>query len=313
MGGAEAAPYTRIVAEIRRRITVGELSAGERVPSTRELTREWGVAMATATKALTVLRLEGLVRAVPGVGTVVAAAVPVEPVATRPAMRPRSGTEAALSPESIVAAAVAIADAEGIAAVSMRRVAADLGVATMSLYRHVSDKDDLVLQMQDRVMLENPFPAEPPAGWRARLELAARMFWGTCRRHPWLAGQVALTRPQATRGGLAFSEWMLAALGDLGLDMPTVLNTYILLFTYVRGTAINLEYEADAEAATGLNSDEWMDTQLASLRAILSGGGFPWMERVTTIDFDLDLDALFETGLGYLLDGLAARIAAAAG
>ncbi|MGC4811213.1 GntR family transcriptional regulator [Micromonospora sp. DT228] len=64
-------PYLRIVGELRRRITAGELSPGDRVPSTRQIVREWGVAMATASRALTLLRQEELVRAVPGVGMVV--------------------------------------------------------------------------------------------------------------------------------------------------------------------------------------------------------------------------------------------------
>ena len=66
-------PYLQIVADLRKRIASGELQVGARVPSTREITREWGVAMATATKVLAALRQEGLVRSVPGVGTVVEA------------------------------------------------------------------------------------------------------------------------------------------------------------------------------------------------------------------------------------------------
>ncbi|MGW1448201.1 GntR family transcriptional regulator, partial [Micromonospora sp. NPDC002411] len=72
-------PYLRIVAELRRRITEGELSPGDRVPSTRQIVREWGVAMATASRALTALRQESLVRAVPGVGMVVTGAEPATP------------------------------------------------------------------------------------------------------------------------------------------------------------------------------------------------------------------------------------------
>src|SRR6476661_475965 len=77
-------PYARIVREIRRRITAGELRTGDRVPSTREITRQWGVAMATATKVLTTLQQEGLVSAVPGVGTVVRAPETGRPAARRP-------------------------------------------------------------------------------------------------------------------------------------------------------------------------------------------------------------------------------------
>ncbi|HEX2810563.1 MAG TPA: GntR family transcriptional regulator, partial [Kineosporiaceae bacterium] len=65
MSSVEPAPYARIVAEVREQIRTGRLVAGDRVPSTREITRRWGVAMATATKALAAMRHEGLVRVVP--------------------------------------------------------------------------------------------------------------------------------------------------------------------------------------------------------------------------------------------------------
>ncbi|MEW5630458.1 winged helix-turn-helix domain-containing protein, partial [Streptomyces hydrogenans] len=88
MGGGSAVPrYSQIVGELRRRIEAGELAPGDRVPSTREITRQWGVAMATATKVLTELRREGVVHAVPGVGTVVTA-VPTNPAAATPASTP---------------------------------------------------------------------------------------------------------------------------------------------------------------------------------------------------------------------------------
>jgi len=64
-------PSMRIAAELRAQIERGELASGERVPSAREITRRWGVAIATATRVLAALRDEGLVRAVPGFGTVV--------------------------------------------------------------------------------------------------------------------------------------------------------------------------------------------------------------------------------------------------
>ncbi|WPR52497.1 winged helix-turn-helix domain-containing protein [Streptomyces sp. S399] len=85
VGGQSAPRYSGIAAVLRRRIETGELAPGDRVPSTREITRRWGVAMATATKALTELRREGLVRAVPGVGTVVAPRDrPARPARPRP-------------------------------------------------------------------------------------------------------------------------------------------------------------------------------------------------------------------------------------
>src|ERR1700761_4182993 len=179
-------PYARIAAELRGRIERGELAPGQRVPSTREITARGGVAMATATRVLATLRHEGLVHPVPGVGTVVSAgpaAPPRQPPAAKPA---RPGADRGPGDAGrIVAAAIKVADAEGLGALSMRRVAAELGAAPMSLYRHVADKDDLVLQMMNAVFARSRRP-DPPDGWRPGLELAARTLWAMFREHPWL-------------------------------------------------------------------------------------------------------------------------------
>ncbi|WP_344495984.1 GntR family transcriptional regulator [Nonomuraea monospora] len=170
---------------MRRRIAVGELVAGERLPSTRQIVREWGVAMATASKVLSRLQEEGLARAVPGVGTVVAgramvARAPVQDLTT----------------QRIVRVAIGIADGEGLAAVSMRRVATELGASAMSLYRHVAGKDELVHLMTDVVYGEDPPPDRIPRGWREQLELALGQQWRIHRRHPWLARAISLMRPE---------------------------------------------------------------------------------------------------------------------
>ena len=306
-GASRSAP---IVAELRRRIETGELAPGDRVPSTREITRRWNVAMATATKVLTQLGHEGLVRAVPGVGTVVAIgsrrAAPPRDV-PRPGASPsrKNGADGTLTPARIVTTALGIADTEGLTAVSMRRVAGELGVATMSLYRHVTDKDDLLTRMMDAAFAEWPLPGDPPAGWRLRLELAARILWAMFRRHPWLASALSVTRPQPVPGALPFAEWVLASLDGHGLDLQTILTTHITLFNHVRGTAINIETEAEDEALSGLDAEEWMDTQEPALRAVLATGRFPTLERIVADDYDFDLDALFEFGLQRILDGIA--------
>ncbi|MGE7386534.1 TetR/AcrR family transcriptional regulator C-terminal domain-containing protein [Streptomyces sp. NPDC004126] len=295
--------FSQIVAELRQRIESGELAPGDRVPSTREITRQWGVAMATATRVLTELRQAGLVRAVPGVGTVVATPADTGERAAR--RRRRNASEAALAPERIVAVAVEVADREGLAAVSMRRVAAELGVATMSLYRHVADKDDLLVQMMDRAFCDSPLPADPPEGWRERLELVARLLWAMFRRHPWLAPALSVTRPQPVAGAVPYTEWALAALDGRGLDVPTVMTAHLTLFNYIRGTAVSVELEADAEALSGLDSEEWMDSQESTFEEILATGDFPVLSRLTQTGYDFDLDALFEFGLQRILDGFA--------
>src|SRR5205823_9895432 len=128
--------YERIADHLTQRIQRGELRPGQRIPSARQITREWHVALATATRALQTLQHQGLVRSRPGSGTVVADAAPAPPPAPRPS-RPAYAEEHELSRERIVRAAIAIADLEGLDALSMRRLATALSTATMSVYRHV--------------------------------------------------------------------------------------------------------------------------------------------------------------------------------
>src|ERR1700688_4010713 len=317
MSDVKLPPYAQIAAELRDQIEDGTLAPGDRVPSTREITQRWGVAMATATKALTALRQEGIVRPIPGVGTVVGGRqpahgrplAPAPPATPGPAAARRSGTsDPRLAPGRIVAAAMAVADAEGLAGLSMRRVATEIVGATMSLYRHVADKDDLLLKMMDAAFGECRFPARPPQGWRDQFELAARTLWAMFQRHPWLAPALSVTRPQPIARGLACAEWVLSALDGQGLDPSTMLTIHITLVNYVRGTAVNLELEADTEAASGLNSEEWLDTQGPALQSIVEAGRFPVFERLTATDYDFNLENLFEFGLQRLLDGLTALI-----
>jgi AcrR family transcriptional regulator len=203
-----------------------------------------------------------------------------------------------------VASGIAVADAEGLAALSMRRVAAELGAAPMSLYRHVSDKDELLLKMMDAAISEVALPT-PPENWRDGLEVAGRALWAGFRRHPWLPAALSLTRPQLLAGALAYSEWVLGVLE--GLDPLTAFTTHLTVFTFVRGMAMNLELEAEAEAVSGLTGDEWMAGQEQALEALVADGRHPTFARVLrNMDFDLDLDQLFEFGLQRLLDGIGA-------
>jgi AcrR family transcriptional regulator len=311
-------PYLRIVADLRRRIEAGEFCPGDPVPSTRQLTKKWGVVMATATKALAALRQEGAVNAVPGVGTVVAAREPapgLAPEVTISGVASRRGPirvrrsriqEEPITRASVVNRAVEIADAEGLAAVSMRRVAAELDAATMTLYRYVPSKDDLIVAMIDTVFGEAPYPRTRPAGWRAQLELAARLQWELYRRHPWSAEAISFTRPQPTENALPHTEWALAAVDGLGLDGSTMLYVAITLFSYVRGTAINLETETRAQHESGLTHEQYLATQDATIDALMATGRFPtFAQFIHHLDFDFDLDTLFEFGLQHLLNGLA--------
>ncbi|AQZ67041.1 Transcriptional regulator, GntR family / Transcriptional regulator, TetR family [[Actinomadura] parvosata subsp. kistnae] len=300
----EAPPHARIAADIKQRVTDGRLRPGERVPSTRQLARDWNVALATAAKALALLAREGVVVAEPRVGTVVA-----ERPGTPAKPRPGASPEHELTRRRIVRAAIEIADAEGLSELTMRAVAGRLGAATMSLYRHVGGKDDLVMLMVDAAFAEFPLPAQRPEGWRARLEASARAQWAAYRAHPWMAGATPLTRPVPSEALLQHSELALEALQETGLDATTRMYVTILIYSFVQGIAAHIELEQRARASTGITDEEWLSGQEEFMSRIMATNpAFARMIGELGGDFDLDLDRLFTFGLQSLLDGLTGLI-----
>lgn len=294
-------PYQRIAAALHQRIVAGDLAPGDRLPSTRALAEEWGVAPGTAAKALAELQRLGVARAQPRVGTVV-----MPRRQARRAGRNGDQKEGELTRDRLVQAAIAIADAEGLEALSMRAVAARLGVATMSPYHHVGGKDELILLMADAAYGEPRYPTRPVEGWRARLEVGARVLWRLYRRHPWLAQLGPLARPLLLPNLLRHGDWVVAALSDLGLPAKRVLDLEILLYSHGQGLAANLEREARAQADTGLSDEQWLDAQSPQLSSLASSGHFPHFTAMLEglgDGYDFDLDALFELGLQALLDG----------
>ncbi|MEV0309773.1 TetR/AcrR family transcriptional regulator C-terminal domain-containing protein [Nonomuraea fuscirosea] len=296
-------PHARIAADIKRRVAEGRLRPGDRVPSTRQLARDWNVALATAAKALTLLAREGVVVAEPRVGTVVARGRGQK-------ARPAASSEHDLTRQRVVRAAVELADADGLAELTMRALADRLGVATMSLYRHVGGKDDLVVLMVDAGIAEFALPGGQPDDWRTGLETIARLQWAAYRAHPWMAGLSSITRPVPSPALLRHTEWAMRALAGSGLDAETRMYVQITLYGYVQGIAANIEKERRAQAATGVTADEWMDEQGDELRWIGESRNYPaFVQLLDDLgEFDLDLDRLFEFGLGALLDGLTPMI-----
>ena len=302
----ESPPYRRLANVIRARIASGELAPGGRVPSAREISRDHGVALATATKVLAVLREDGLVHMVPGVGTLVVDRGDGPPTATRPARVP---TE--LRTADVVVAAVRRADEEGLAGVSMRRIAADLGVATMSLYSRVRSKDELLLLMLDRVFAESPPPAFVPSdNWRSRVDAMAHLQWGVHLRHPWTPALLSLSRPQNSPHGMRYTEALLQAFDGFGLSATHLMHATVVVAGYVRGCATDLEAEVRSQQDTGLTADQWIRANGPAYEATVATGGFPMLAsigREPTID--LNLTTLFEFGLSRLLDGLGSWLA----
>ena len=291
-------PYRAIAAEIRSRIESGDLRPGDRVPSIRQIAQRWGVAVATATRAAAVLREQGLVEPRVGAGTVVSAAVPR--AAPPPAGEPEKRTR-------LLEAAIAIADAEGIEAVSIRRLGTHLGIPPMSLYRSITNKEELLTQMADHVFGEVDLPAEGPEGWRAKLEFIARAEWDLCRRHLWLPKTVSFTRPLFAPNMMAHTEWALRALDGLGLPMEIRMREALTIHMIALAAGSSLAEEDDTENSTGLSLDHWNSTPRVRERKALGRARFPLISAVPQGTAE-DLEGLFAYGLARHLDGFAAML-----
>jgi hypothetical protein len=114
---------------------------------------------------------------------------------------------------------------------------------------------------------------------------------------------MSLTRPQPAPKALRHTEWVLGAFDETGHGQQERRYIHIVLFSYVRGLAIALEPEAEAERETGITSEEWMESHEKDFESLSTPG--PLTAFLQLDDFDFDLDKLFEFGLARLLDGLA--------
>ncbi len=172
----------------------------------------------------------------------------------------------------------------------------------MSVYGLVRGKDDLVGAMLEQVFGDEPEPDVPVgAGWRARLRAGAQRQWSVYGRHPWAARAISLHRPQPLPALFALAEWDLAALEEVEPDPERRFDLHIVLVGYVRGMAITLAAEREAETDTGLDADSWTDRDPALQRALERIAG-PALRRLGPYDYDLD--RVFDVGLDRLLDGI---------
>lgn len=220
-----------------------------------------------------------------------------------------------LSRADIVATAIAVADAEGADAVSMRRVARALGVGAMSLYWHVESKEELQELMLQRVQAEGGAP-EPTGDWRADLRGYALAARAALLRHPWaidLIGSGPPSGPNDARN----AERVLAALDGLGLDTVTAMWVAMAVVTYVLGAALREVQEirwhqAAEEAKEAMTAAEAAGMMAELHRVLHDSGRYPHIRELMDAGVDPDApesqDARFDFGLGCVLDGIAARI-----
>jgi AcrR family transcriptional regulator len=226
--------------------------------------------------------------------------------------RPKRGPKARLTVQQITRAAIEIADADGLAALSMRRLAEQLGVTAMSLYTYVPGKAELIDLMLDTVYGERARFEGVDGGWRARLELVARETWRLYQRHPWLL-QVAAGRPVLGPNVVANYDEELRAVDGLGLSDIEMDLVVTLVADYTHGAARAAVEAAQAERHSGMTDDEWWSVYAPLLEKVYDADRFPTATRVGAAA-GAEYGAAyaparaFEFGLQRVLDGIAAFI-----
>jgi AcrR family transcriptional regulator len=232
-----------------------------------------------------------------------------EPIWVKP--KP-GGRQSAHSREQIAAAALAIADAEGLEAVSMRRVAGAVGLGTMSLYHYVPSKRDLLTLMGDAILGELALTDEDLRGnWRERVAQIARRTRAVWQRHPWA---IAFLRDvRVGPNGMQNLERTLAALDDLPADPERRLELLSLIDSYVLGFVIRNDLHEKPK-----NRDEWISAVGSFMEQLLQDGDFPHASAlyldpdpatvIRRLSGSKSTDERFERGLSLLLDGIHAEL-----
>jgi AcrR family transcriptional regulator len=206
---------------------------------------------------------------------------------------PTKTTRAALSYDAVATAGVEVADTHGLDAVTMRRVAEQLGAGAMSLYRYVDSRDDLIALMVDRVSAEAVAPART-GDWRVDLAGAAQAIRRMNLRHPWLT-RLTLSADAFGPNALAMTESVLGLLDGHGLDIDEMQDAWRTVLAFVSGyTAAEVRRPAAADAGSSL------------LRSAAAASKYPLTTKALLQPrTPADPQQTFDRHLGYVLDGLA--------
>lgn len=217
---------------------------------------------------------------------------------------PRKGPKPGLDLEKVVAAAVGLAESQGLGAVSMSKVAAELGVSTMALYGYVDSKDELLALMVDHAC--GPPPEHSPAGidWREGLAVWASTLFDAYRRHPW-AVRIPISGVPPTPNQVAWLETGLRCIADTSLGEQQRLSTVLLLSVFVRSEAslaVDL-VEARQQVADGSDSNDYG----RMIRDLIDPERFPMVSATAAtgaFEDDAGVEGEFRFGLDRILDGL---------
>ena len=222
------------------------------------------------------------------------------------------GPRLGLSLERVVQSGIELADSDGLAAVSMKRVAERLGFTTMSLYRYVASKDELLLLMHDTVW-EPPAGLDAPAdGWRADLARWTHAQHAIMREHPWL-DEVRFVERAGTPSQIAWIELGLRTLTDAPLTEYHKMAVLLLLSGYVSLQARLAATSVEAGQQEGFAPEQATEAFGELLRTFVSPEKYPALMRAVQggafAPVDRDVYAPFEFGLDLMLDGIDGLIA----
>ncbi|MEU1203834.1 TetR/AcrR family transcriptional regulator [Nocardia sp. NPDC005825] len=213
------------------------------------------------------------------------------------------------SVDRIVATALTLADTEGLDAVSMRRIATELGSGTASLYRYITDRGELLDLMIDAAQAEIPPPALTGDA-RADLAAVAHHFRDLLLRHHWL-GRVLSGRPALGPNALRRFDIAMAAALELTDDITLAANIVDTVLSYVAGAAIQELSEIRAQRRTGLTENQWREAVGPYLRTAIATGDYPHFARRIRDAEDPTPEQTFAFGLSCVLEGVLATARAA--
>ena len=223
---------------------------------------------------------------------------------------PSRGPKRGLSLDQVVAAGIAVAQADGLGALSMGRIAVELGVATMTLYRYVASKDELLELMVDAALGRPPRP-KADDDWRGGLTRWAKGVRTAYRKNPW-ALRVPITGPPLGPNNVRWLEAALRSLAGAPLAEADKVSIVLLLSGFVRNE-VTLTIDVAAAVAAAAASGPMPVSYGAALRTLTDAAHFPAVHRVIGSGaFDDgdggDLGQEFDFGLSCILDGVAALI-----
>jgi AcrR family transcriptional regulator len=223
--------------------------------------------------------------------------------------RPSRGPKPGLTLDRIVTAAVELADAEGMAAVSMRRLSTELGTGTMSLYRYVPGKAELLDLMLDRVSgepVDNDAYATDSPAWQDAVRAMARAYRDLYRAHPWLL-KVNQSRTVLGPSALRSLDTSLTALQGMGLRDPELISVIIAVQCFVSGI-VRIEMETvEAAQQTGQSEEDFWKSQEPFLAKAMLSGDYPTLAGLSDDAFSPQFDH-FAFGLERLVDGFEALV-----